>query len=149
MDTKSSHFAHSGKAMGQAVVCLFDGDRLLFQQRLHDPIGIVIGQVAREMQMRIDQARHDSLPSSIDTVVAGFGGHVLVFTRILDPAILPNKDESIFNRCRTGTVNEFSSDNRIFLTHDSSSGTVIESCLSARSNAGRDVTRISIPRQLP
>ena len=51
-----------------------------------------------------------------------------MFTRILDPAILSTKDESIFNRCRTGTVNEFSSDNRIFLTHDSPSGAVIESC---------------------
>ena len=128
VDTKPPHFAHSGKAMGQAVVCLFDGDRLLFQQRLHDPIGIVIGQVAREMQMRIDQTRHDSFSSGVDANVAAIGGHVLVFARMLDPAILPNKDESIFNRCRTGTVNEFSSDNRIFLTHDSSSGTVIESC---------------------
>ena len=51
-----------------------------------------------------------------------------MLTRILDPASLSNKDESIFNRCRTGTVNEFFSDNRIFLTHDSFSEAIVESC---------------------
>ena len=90
VDAKPPHLAHGGKAMGQAVVCLLNSDRLLFQQWLHNPIGIVVGQVAREMQVRIDQTRHNSLSSGINAVVAGFGRHVLMFACILDPAILPN-----------------------------------------------------------
>ena len=45
---KRADLADGGEAVGQAVVGLLDGDGLLLQKRLHDPVGIIVGQVAPE-----------------------------------------------------------------------------------------------------
>ena len=46
VDAEAADLAHGGKAVGEAVVRLLDGDGLLLQQRLHDPVGVIVGEVA-------------------------------------------------------------------------------------------------------
>ena len=41
LDTKAADLADGGEAVGEAVVGLLDGDGLLLEERLHDPIGVM------------------------------------------------------------------------------------------------------------
>lgn len=49
LDAKAADLADGGEAVGEAVVGLLDGDGLLLEERLHDPVGVIVGQVAREV----------------------------------------------------------------------------------------------------
>ena len=71
--------------------------------------------------MGVDQARHDGFARSVNKLIAGVGRNVLVLAGVLDPAVLANKNESVLDRHRAGTIDEFSTDDRILLPHGSSS----------------------------
>lgn len=52
--------------MGETVIGLLDGNGLLLEQRLHDPVGVVVGEVAGEVQVGVDEAGHDGLAGGVD-----------------------------------------------------------------------------------
>ena len=86
--------------MGEAVVGLLDGDGLLLEERLHDPVGVIVGQVAREVQVGVDQAGKDGLAGGVDNLNAL--GKVLHDTGILDLAVIVDENEGVLDRLGTG-----------------------------------------------
>lgn len=70
LDTKAADLADGGETVGEAVVGLLDGDGLLLEERLHDPVGVIVGQVAREVQVGVDQAGKDGLAGGVDNLNA-------------------------------------------------------------------------------
>lgn len=77
--------------MGEAVVGLLDGNGLLLEERLHDPIGVIVGQVAREVQVGVDQAGKDGLAGGVDNLNAL--GKVLHSAGVLDLAVVVDENE--------------------------------------------------------
>ena len=117
MDAKTTDLAHGGKAVGKAVVGLLHGNGLLLQERLHNPVGVVVGEVAREMQVGIDKAGHDRLARGVDDLVALIGRNVLVRAGVADLAVLLNKHERVLHRLSTGAVDELAAHDRVLLVH--------------------------------
>ena len=118
LDTKAADLADGGEAVGEAVVGLLDGDGLLLEERLHDPIGVIVGQVAREVQMGVDQAGKDGLAGGVDNLNAL--GKVLHSTGVLDLAVVVDENEGVLDRLGTGTVDELTANDCILSGHGSS-----------------------------
>ena len=110
MQTKAADLADGGQAVGEAVVCLLNGNGLLLQQRLHDPVGVVVGEVTGEVQVGIDQAGHNGLAGGVDGLEAL--GHVLHGAGILDLAIL-DEDERVLYGLATHAVDELAANDCI------------------------------------
>ena len=104
--------------MGKAVVGLLDGDGLLLEERLHDPVGVIVGQVAREMQVGVDQAGKDGLAGGVDDLNAL--GKVLHGAGVLNLAVVVNENEGVLDRLGTGTVDELAANDCILSGHGSS-----------------------------
>ena len=118
LDTKAADLADGGEAVGEAVVGLLDGDGLLLEERLHDPIGVIVGQVAREVQMGVDQTGKDGLAGGVDNLNAL--GKVLHSTGVLDLAVVVDENEGVLDRLGTGTVDELTANDCILSGHGSS-----------------------------
>ena len=120
LDAEAADLADGGEAVGQAVIGLLDGDGLLLEERLHDPVGVIVGQVAGEVQVGVDEAGHDRLAAGVDDLVALRG--VLMRTGVLDLAVV-NEDERVLQRLGAGAVDELATYDCVLLTHGSSLGT--------------------------
>ena len=118
LDTKAADLADSGEAVGEAVVGLLDGDGLLLEERLHDPVGVIVGQVAREVQVGVDQAGKDGLAGGVDDLNAL--GKVLHGAGVLDLAVVVDENEGVLDRLGTGTVDELTANDCILSGHGSS-----------------------------
>ena len=118
LDTKAADLADGGEAVGEAVVGLLDGDSLLLEERLHDPVGVIVGQVAREVQVGVDQAGKDGLAGGVDNLNAL--GKVLHDTGVLDLAVVVDENEGVLDRLGTGTVDELTANDCILSGHGSS-----------------------------
>ena len=118
LDTKAADLADSGEAVGEAVVGLLDGDGLLLEERLHNPIGVIVGQVAREVQVGVDQAGKDGLAGGGDDLNAL--GKVLHSASVLDLAVVVDENEGVLDRLGTGTVDELAANDCILSGHGSS-----------------------------
>ena len=116
LDAKAADLAHGGQAVGEAVIGLLDGDGLLLEQRLHDPVGVIVGEVAGEVQVGVDEAGHDGLAGGVDDLVALRG--VLVGASVLDLAILVDENQGVLDRLGAGAVDELAADDCVLLTHD-------------------------------
>ena len=101
--------------MGEAVVGLLDGDGLLLEERLHDPIGVIVGQVAREVQVSVDQAGKDGLAGGVDDLNAL--GKVLHSAGVLDLAVVVDENEGVLDRLGTGTVDELAANDCVLSRH--------------------------------
>ena len=118
LDTKAADLADGGEAVGEAVIGLLDGDGLLLEERLHDPVGVIVSQVAREVQVGVDQAGKDSLAGGVDNLNAL--GKVLHSTGVLDLAVVVDENEGVLDRLGTGTVDELTANDYILSGHGSS-----------------------------
>ena len=118
LDTKAADLADGGEAVGKAVVGLLDGDGLLLEERLHDPVGVIVGQVAREVQVGVDQAGKDGLAGGVDDLNAL--GKVLHGAGVLDLAVVVDENEGVLDRLGTGTVDELAANDCILSGHGSS-----------------------------
>ena len=118
LNTEAADLADGGEAVGEAVVGLLDGDGLLLEERLHDPIGVIVGQVAREVQVGVDQAGKDGLAGGVDNLNAL--GKVLHNTGVLDLAVVVDENEGVLDRLGTGTVDELAANDCILSGHGSS-----------------------------
>ena len=118
LDTKAADLADGSETVGEAVVSLLDGDGLLLEERLHNPIGVIVGQVAREVQVGVDQAGKDGLAGGVDNLNAL--GKVLHSTGILDLAVVVDENEGVLDRLGTGTVDELAANDCILSGHGSS-----------------------------
>ena len=118
LDTKAADLADGGEAVGEAVVGLLDGDGLLLEERLHDPVGVIVGQVAREVQVGVDQAGKDGLAGGVDDLNAL--GKVLHGAGVLDLAVVVDENEGVLDRLGTGTVDELAANDCILSGHGSS-----------------------------
>ena len=118
LDTKAADLADGGETVGEAVVGLLDGDGLLLEERLHDPIGVIVGQVAREVQVGVDQAGKDGLAGGVDDLNAL--GKVLHGAGVLDLAVVVDENEGVLDRLGTGTVDELAANDCILSGHGSS-----------------------------
>ncbi|VWM09303.1 Uncharacterised protein [Collinsella intestinalis] len=115
LNAEAADLAHGGQTVGEAVVGLLDSDGLLLEERLHDPVGVIVGEVAGEVQVGVDEAGHDGLTGSVDDLVALRG--VLVGAGVLDLAVLVDENQGVLNRIGTGAVDELAADDCILLTH--------------------------------
>ena len=118
LNTEAANLADGGEAVGEAVVGLLDGDGLLLEERLHDPIGVIVGQVAREVQVGVDQAGKDGLAGGVDDLNAL--GKVLHGAGVLDLAVVVDENEGVLDRLGTGTVDELAANDCILSGHGSS-----------------------------
>ena len=118
LDAEAADLADGGQAMGEAVIGLLDGDGLLLEQRLHDPVGVIVGEVAGEVQMGVDQAGHNGLAGGVDNL--GALGHILHSAGVLDLAVLVNEDEGVLDRIGTGAVDELTANDCKLSGHGSS-----------------------------
>ena len=102
-DTVAADLADGGQAVGEAVVGLLDGASLLLGDGLDDPVVVVVGEVAGEVQVGVDEARHDSLAGAVLDLVAS--GHLGAGTGVGDLVVV-NEDEGVLDRSSAGAVDE-------------------------------------------
>ena len=114
-DAEAADSADGGEAVGEAVVGLLDGDGLLLEQRLHDPVGVVVGKVAGEVQVGVDEAGHDGLAGGVDDLVAL--RQVLHGAGVPIGAVLPHQHERVVDRHRPGAVDKLATDDCVPASH--------------------------------
>ena len=102
-DAVAADLADGGEAVGQRVVALLDGAGLLLRGGLDDPVVVVVGEVAREVQVGVDKAGHDRLAGAVLDLVAvgdlGAGAGV-------GDLLAVDEDEGVVDRRGAGAVHK-------------------------------------------
>ena len=109
-DAVASDLDNGGKAMGQGIICLLDGTRLLLGNGFDDPVVVVVGQISREVQVGVDQARHDG-PSRDVTQLEALGN--LGAPTGIGQLVVLDQNEAVVDGSGTSTINELATCKRV------------------------------------
>ena len=114
LQAAAADLTNGGQAVLQALVSLLNGNNGLLDGIFQNPIGIVIGQVAGEVQMGIDQAGHDGLAGDVVGLV--IGAVFLLGTGVYDLLVF-HQDQRVLDRLGAGAVDQQTA-NECYLTHN-------------------------------
>ena len=104
-NTITTNLNNSGKTVGKSVISLFDCACLLLSNGLDNPVVIVVGQVAGEVQVSIDKTRHNGATLNVADLIALW--NLSARTSIRDLLVV-YEDKRILNRSGASAVNELS-----------------------------------------
>ena len=104
-DTIAANLADGGKTMGESVPGLLDCACLLLSNGLDNPVVIVVGQVAGEVQVGIDKTWHNGAALDVADLIALW--NLSARTSISDLLVV-YEDKRILNRSGASAVNELS-----------------------------------------
>ena len=116
-DAVAADLADGGEAVGEGVIGLLDGHGLLLGDGLDDPVVVIVGQVAGEMQVAVDEARHDGLAGDVADLIAL--GDLRALASVGDLGVV-DEDKGVLDGGGAGAVNELAAYERV-LCHGSSS----------------------------
>ena len=114
LQAAAADLTNGGQAVLQALVSLLNGNHGLLDGILQNPVGVVVGQVAGEVQMGIDQAGHDGLAGDVAGLVIGA---VLLLGAGVNDLLVLYQNQRVLDRLGAGAVDQQTA-NKCYLTHN-------------------------------